>query len=100
MGRHEEALREAETARALDPLSPIIQTWLGLRYYMAGKPDAAIAEFRKALELDPEFAPAHWHLGWAYEQVAASRRASRRPNGRWPWTGETCSIWPLSLMPK
>ena len=22
----------------------------------------------KALQLDPNFAPAHWHLGWAYEQ--------------------------------
>ena len=30
---------------------------------------AAIAEYRKALELDREFAPAHWHLGWAYLQA-------------------------------
>jgi serine/threonine-protein kinase len=67
MGRHDEALRQAETARALDPLSPIIQTWMGLRYYFAGKADQAIAEYRNALELDPNFAPAHWHLGWAYE---------------------------------
>jgi tetratricopeptide (TPR) repeat protein len=67
MGRHDEALRQAETARALDPLSPIIQTWMGLRYYFAGKADQAIAEYRNALELDPDFAPAHWHLGWAYE---------------------------------
>jgi len=69
MGRHEEALQQAETARALDPLSLIIQTWVGLRYYFAGKDDAAIAEYRKALELDRDFAPAHWHLGWAYEQA-------------------------------
>jgi serine/threonine-protein kinase len=69
MGRHQEALQQAEIARALDPLAPIIQTWVGLRYYFAGKYDAAIAEIRKALELDPDFAPAHWHLGWAYEQA-------------------------------
>ena len=69
MGRHEEALQQAETARALDPLSPIIQTWVGLRYYFAGKYEAAIAEYLKALELDRDFAPAHWHLGWAYEQA-------------------------------
>ena len=50
-------------------ISPIIQTWVGLRYYFAGKYDDAIAEYRKALELDPDFAPAHWHLGWAYEQA-------------------------------
>jgi eukaryotic-like serine/threonine-protein kinase len=69
MGRHDEALHQAVTARALDPLSPIIQTWVGLRYYFAGKYDDAIAEYGKALELDPDFAPAHWHLGWAYEQT-------------------------------
>jgi eukaryotic-like serine/threonine-protein kinase len=69
MGRHDEALQQAETARALDPLSLIIQTWVGLRYYFAGKHDAAIAEYLKALELDRQFAPAHWHLGWAYAQT-------------------------------
>lgn len=67
MGRHAEALQQAETARTLDPLSLIIQTWVGLRYYFAGKYPEAIVEYRKALELDPDFAPAHWHLGWAYE---------------------------------
>jgi tetratricopeptide (TPR) repeat protein len=69
MGRHKEALQHAETARTLDPLSPIIQAWVGLRYYFAGKYEDAIAEHLKALELDPDFAPAHWHLGWAYEQA-------------------------------
>ena len=54
---------------ALDPLSPIIQTWVGLRYYFAGKHDAGDRRDRKALEIDPDFAPAHWHLGMAYEQT-------------------------------
>ena len=67
MGRHEEALRQAETARELDPLSPIIQAWVGLRYYFARRYDAAIAEYLKAVELERDFAPAHWHLAWAYE---------------------------------
>jgi tetratricopeptide (TPR) repeat protein len=82
MGRHAEALREAEAARALDPLSLIVQTWVGLRHYFARRYDEAIAEYRKALELDRDFAPAHWHLGWAYQEggrleegVAAARQA-------------------------
>ena len=82
MGRHAEALQHAEKARTLDPISPIIQTWKGLRYYFARKPDEAIAEYAKALELDRDFAPAHWHLGWAYEQkgryneaIASAQRA-------------------------
>jgi DNA-binding SARP family transcriptional activator len=69
MGRHQEALQQAEIARTLDPLSLIIQTWMGLRYYFAGAYGPAIAEYRKALELDDDFAPAHWHLGWAYAQT-------------------------------
>ena len=100
MGRHEEALQQAETARALDPLSLIIQTWVGLRYYFAGKYEAAIAEYRKALELDRDFAPAHWHLGWAYEQagrfkegVAEAERALAHRRGK------PGSIWHRSVMP-
>ena len=69
MGRHDEALRHATQARALDPLSLIIQTWMGLRYYFRRDHDRAIAEYRTALELDSDFAAAHWHLGWAYEQA-------------------------------
>ena len=69
MGRHQEALQQAETARELDPLSLIIQTWVGLRYYFDRRYDDAIAEYLKALELDRDFAPAHWHLAWAYEQA-------------------------------
>lgn len=69
MGRHEEALQQAQLARSLDPIAPIIQTWVGLRYYFAHNYDKAIAEYDKALELVPGFAPAHWHRGWAYEQT-------------------------------
>ncbi len=69
MGRHQEALREAERARELDPLSPIINTFVGLAHYFAGRYEQAIQEFGMALELDPRFEPAHWHLGWALEQT-------------------------------
>lgn len=82
MGRHQLALQHAERARSLDPIAPIIQTWKGLRYYFAGNHEAAIAEYTKALELDGSFAPAHWHMGWAYEQsgrfgegITAAQRA-------------------------
>jgi serine/threonine-protein kinase len=75
MRRHEEALREAEAARGLDPLSRIVQTWIGLRHYFAHRYDAAIAEYLKALELEGDFAPAHWHLGWAYAQVGRLEEA-------------------------
>jgi eukaryotic-like serine/threonine-protein kinase len=82
MGRHDDALREAETARSLDPLSLIVQTWVGLRHYFARRYDDAITEYRTALELDRDFAPVHWHLAWAYQEagrpedgIAAARQA-------------------------
>ncbi len=69
MGRHEEALEQAHRARELDPLAPIISTWVGLRHYFARRHEVAIEEYRSALELSPDFAPGHWHLGWAFEQT-------------------------------
>jgi TolB-like protein/DNA-binding winged helix-turn-helix (wHTH) protein/Flp pilus assembly protein TadD len=68
MGRHEQAIAESKRARDLDPLSPIIITWLGWRYQLARQFDQAIVEYRRALELDPNFPPAHMVLGQAYEQ--------------------------------
>jgi TolB-like protein/DNA-binding winged helix-turn-helix (wHTH) protein/Flp pilus assembly protein TadD len=68
MGRHEQAIAESKRARALDPLSPIINTWLGWRYYFARQYDQAIVEYRRALDLDPNFPPAHLVFGQAYEQ--------------------------------
>jgi len=69
MERHEEALEQALEARRLEPLSLIINTWVGLRHYFAGRYETAIEEIENALALNPNFAPGHWHLGWAYEQA-------------------------------
>jgi serine/threonine-protein kinase len=63
-------LSEAETAirhaRELDPLSPPINTSLGLLYYVRNDFDEAIRYFDKALEIDPAFYLAHWWLGAIY----------------------------------
>jgi tetratricopeptide (TPR) repeat protein len=83
MGRHQEALQQAEIARTLDPLSLIIQTWVGLRYYFAetmrppswstGRPWnwTAISRPRIGTSAGPTRKP------------AASRRPSPRPSGQW-----------------
>ncbi|HSJ13486.1 MAG TPA: tetratricopeptide repeat protein [Longimicrobiales bacterium] len=72
MGRHEEALAQADTALMLDPLAPIIQTWQGLRYYFARRYDDAIAAYGKVVQFDDGFAPAHWHFSWAYLEAGRS----------------------------
>jgi TolB-like protein/DNA-binding winged helix-turn-helix (wHTH) protein/tetratricopeptide (TPR) repeat protein len=76
MGRHQQAILESERARELDPLSPIINAWLGWRYYFARRYDQAIAQYRKALDLDPNFPPAHLVLGQAYEQKKLLKEAT------------------------
>jgi len=67
MGRVEEAHREAERAKELDPLSGIVNTWAGLRFYYERENDSALEQYSSALEVAPNFVPLHWHLGWAYE---------------------------------
>ena len=102
LGRHSEAIAESERARELDPLSTIINTWVGSRYFFARQYDRAIQEYRNALEMDPDFVPAHMVLGQAYEQkgmlpeaIAEPREPLRRPAAvpstlpRWPMRWES-----------
>jgi tetratricopeptide (TPR) repeat protein len=68
VGRHEEAVVESKRAVELDPVSPIINAWLGWRYFFARQYDLAIQQYLKTLEMDPTFAPAHLVLGQGHEQ--------------------------------
>jgi tetratricopeptide (TPR) repeat protein len=68
VGRHDLAIAESERARELDPLSNIINTWVGSRYFFARQYDKALEQYRGAVEMDPTFVPAHLVLGQAYEQ--------------------------------
>jgi adenylate cyclase len=65
-GRMEEALVEMQRARDLDPLSPITNTYLALAYQWVRKPAEAIAQYKKALELDPNFIEARLNLATLY----------------------------------
>jgi len=58
-GRFDEALRESESARRLDPLSLIIATDRGATLYFARQYDRAIEQFQSVLEMDPSFGRAH-----------------------------------------
>jgi len=54
-GRFDEALRESERARQLDPLSLIIAADNGATLYYSRQYDRAIAQFAAVRELDPDF---------------------------------------------
>jgi TolB-like protein/Flp pilus assembly protein TadD len=67
LGRFDEGIRHAQRAVELNPLSPIVNTDLGVTLYTARRYDEGIAALRKALSLDPNFAYAHQSLGIALQ---------------------------------
>ena len=64
--RFDEAIAEVRRALALDPLSLINNTNLGLVYYTARYYDLAIEQLRKSIEMDQNFYIAHYYLGITY----------------------------------
>lgn len=69
MGRLEEAIKERQIARDLEPLSPLFNTALGEAYYQARQFDRSIEHHKKALVLDPGNANAVMNLARSYEQA-------------------------------
>jgi len=65
--RFDEALRESERARQLDPLSLIIAADNGATLYYSRQYDRAIAQFTAVRELDPDFSRARM-IFFAYVQ--------------------------------
>jgi len=68
MGQPDESIKERLLAQQLDPLSPIISFELAMAYYFQRDYDRAIDQFKKTLELDPNFPPVQVFLPAAYEQ--------------------------------
>jgi eukaryotic-like serine/threonine-protein kinase len=66
MGRHQDAIAEAQLALELDPISPTVNSNLALIYYHARQYDLAIQKAQTTLEMDPKFALALETLGWSY----------------------------------
>jgi len=71
LGRHAEAFATSERARALDPLSLLIQANNGMYFFLGREYDRAIEVERKALELDAKCYTCRTYLAIA---LAQSRR--------------------------
>jgi TolB-like protein/Tfp pilus assembly protein PilF len=68
MGRHDESISERRLALQLDPLSLILNFELAQAFYYARDYDGAVIQYRKTLEMEPNFPPAYQFLPVAYEQ--------------------------------
>jgi TolB-like protein/Tfp pilus assembly protein PilF len=82
-GRHAEALAAIASARAVDPLSGLINALEGQILLHAGRTDEAIARLRDAVELEPRSRVAHLFAASAYierglfDHAVAEARAAR-----------------------
>lgn len=81
-GRFDEALSEMRKAQAIDQFSLIYNLNIATVLFRTKRYDEAEVQCRKTMELDPNFARAHWLLGLIYEQrgkyteaIASLRRA-------------------------
>ena len=77
LDRHEEAVRMAESALPLDPLSPYVNTCLGLARFTQGRPEEAIEALDRAQEMEPDFLYTLWVLGGAASAHGEHDRAVR-----------------------
>jgi tetratricopeptide (TPR) repeat protein len=66
-GKFDEAIAYIKKAHDLDPFSLIINIQMGLCYVYARDYDKATEQFRKTVELDPNWYLSHWFLGMTYE---------------------------------
>lgn len=77
LGRHDQAIEEILTARALDPISPRTNANVGIIYYFARRYDRAVIELNKSIELFPEHAVNYGHLGVIYSMMERYEAAIR-----------------------
>jgi TolB-like protein len=75
LGKSEQAISEMKKALELDPFSRIDNTVLGLTYFYARKYDLAEEQFRKAIELNPDFFVTYYHFAWLYSQMGQYQNA-------------------------
>jgi TolB-like protein/DNA-binding winged helix-turn-helix (wHTH) protein len=92
-GRFDEALKESEQARGLDPLSLIITTDNGAIYYFSRQYDRAIERFQGVLDVDPSFGRAHMIIGayvaqGRYRDALAVIEQWHRIAGDKPWISD------------
>ncbi|MBN1938828.1 MAG: linear amide C-N hydrolase [Candidatus Aminicenantes bacterium] len=57
-----DAIAMLQLSAEIFPRSAMVHYWLGKGFGFSGKQDLAVENFRRALDLDPEYKPAKWDL--------------------------------------
>ncbi len=87
LGRVADAVIELKKARTLDPLSPVINTWLAEAFSYLGEYEASILLHKETISFSPDYFLAYYHLTLTYvmnnqpdEAVKISEAALRLSN--------------------
>ena len=88
-GRHLDAVRAIERAKALDPLSPAIVADAGWHAYLGREYQAAIREFERTLELEPKDP-------WSREHLMTARALAGDAEGAAKEASAWASMFPLT----
>ncbi len=106
LGRLDDGYAENKRAKQLDPLSLIVNKQAALILYFQHRYDQAIEQYRKVLELDPNFPQALREIGLSYEQkgmyqeaVRALQNSLKAPGNYFKATniadiGHVYAVWP------
>jgi serine/threonine protein kinase/Tfp pilus assembly protein PilF len=70
VGRVDEAIEEVQNALTLDPLSILFRVHLGFLYYLRSENHHAIAQFRKVVEMNPQYYLSLAMMGPAYARLS------------------------------
>ena len=78
-GEYQQAFDELNALRSLAPRNPLVRVALGRVLFAQDKQLQAIIEYRRALEIYPDYAAAHYYLGMSLmkSNLVAARAAFR-----------------------
>ena len=68
-GRHQESIASVQRALECEPLSPVVNAYLGIARAHAGQYDLGIRQLNQAIELDPHYYRAYMFLGHTLSAV-------------------------------
>jgi tetratricopeptide (TPR) repeat protein len=81
LGDMDQAIETCGRALEVDPLSPAVNTCMGMLLLRAGLSEQAIKQFRETLELQPDQPQAHWLLGQALVLVGRHQEGIQEIEG-------------------
>jgi len=91
IGEPDKALSEMQRAREVDPLSPVINTYLGNIHFHPGDPESSLRLLREAIRLDASYYRPYFFLGqglWSMGRPAEALHALGQARERAPSRSE------------